>query len=185
MDKKKAIFESTLELVKDNGFHGTPMSLIAKKAGIAAGTIYIYFDSKDELMVELYAYIRTKMVDAMLQNDDEQLPYKERFFNLWLNHCKFYINHPDALCFLEQFTNSPYYLQDNPPKDDERFQKIIKEFTKSGVESGVLKSINYQLLGMIIHGSVISAAKIYLRKIKMSEEELRQVAQIVWDGIKY
>ena len=35
-EKKKAIFESTLELVRENGFHGTPMSLVAKKAGVAA-----------------------------------------------------------------------------------------------------------------------------------------------------
>ena len=37
--KKQAIFESTLELIKDHGFHGAPVSLVAKNAGVAAGTI--------------------------------------------------------------------------------------------------------------------------------------------------
>jgi AcrR family transcriptional regulator len=53
-EKKKAIFESTLELVRENGFHGTPMSLVAKKAGVAAGTIYHYFESKDALIIALH-----------------------------------------------------------------------------------------------------------------------------------
>ena len=44
-DKREAILKSTLELIKDNGFHGTPISLIAKNAGVASGTIYHYFPS--------------------------------------------------------------------------------------------------------------------------------------------
>src|SRR5690606_31556619 len=62
-DKKKAIFESTLELIKENGFHGTPMSLVAKNACVAAGTIYHYFKSKDELICELYAYNRGRIIE--------------------------------------------------------------------------------------------------------------------------
>ena len=49
-DKRTAIFESTLALVREQGFHGTPMSQVAKKAGVAAGTLYLYFESKDHLI---------------------------------------------------------------------------------------------------------------------------------------
>ncbi|PTS95622.1 TetR family transcriptional regulator, partial [Pedobacter sp. HMWF019] len=56
--KRDAILNSTLELVKSHGFHGAPMSQIAKNANVAAGTIYHYFDSKETLIIELY--IRTK-----------------------------------------------------------------------------------------------------------------------------
>ena len=49
-DKKQAIFESTLALIRDHGFHGAPMSLVAKNAGVAAGTIYHYFESKEALL---------------------------------------------------------------------------------------------------------------------------------------
>ena len=49
--KRKAILKSTLELIKDNGFHGTPISLIAKNAGVASGTIYHYFPSKDAIIM--------------------------------------------------------------------------------------------------------------------------------------
>jgi TetR/AcrR family transcriptional repressor of multidrug resistance operon len=182
-DKKRAIFKSTLELVKDNGFHGTPMSLIAKKAGVAAGTIYVYFESKDALMIELFSYIRAKMIEAILVDDNEDADFKERFFSIWLNHCFFYINNPDMVYFLEQYTNSPYYHRDDK-KDADKFQKVLEAFVKTGIENGFLKEIDHHLLGLFVHGSVISAAKIYLKKLKIGKDELRQVAQIVWDGIK-
>ncbi|WP_226390542.1 TetR/AcrR family transcriptional regulator [Penaeicola halotolerans] len=79
-EKKKLVFESALELIKENGFHGSPMSMVAKKAGVAAGTIYTYFESKDELIVELYYYIKSKMLNEISEKDDPSLPFQERFF---------------------------------------------------------------------------------------------------------
>jgi AcrR family transcriptional regulator len=53
LDKKTLILETTLDLISENGFHGTPISMIAEKAGIGAGTIYRYFENKEDLINEL------------------------------------------------------------------------------------------------------------------------------------
>ena len=47
-DKRTAILQATLRLISENGFHGTAMSKVAKEAGVSAGIIYHYFDSKDD-----------------------------------------------------------------------------------------------------------------------------------------
>ena len=183
-DKKKAIFESTLALVKEKGFHGTPMSQIAKNAGVAAGTIYHHFDSKDTLIMELYIYIRDKMLTSMLQDDHEAMDYKERFFNFWISHCLFYIQNPNALFFMEQFVNSPYSKRD-PLQENERFQITFRDLIQAGVENGILKPINHLILSSLIHGSVVNASKINLcRKVDIGQAELKEIAQVMWDGIK-
>ncbi|GAB3814713.1 hypothetical protein GCM10028895_08070 [Pontibacter rugosus] len=107
-EKKKAILETTLELIKEHGFHGTPMSLVAKKAGVAAGTIYHYFESKDELICEVFSYIMQKATLALHQGGLAEMSYKDKFFNLWVNLYEFYRNNPNVLVFFEQFVNSPY-----------------------------------------------------------------------------
>jgi AcrR family transcriptional regulator len=183
-DKKKAIFESTLVLVKENGFHGTPMSQIAKKAGVAAGTIYHHFDSKDTLIMELYAYIKDKMLHSLLQDDREEMDYKDRFFNFWISHCLFYIQNPNYLYFMEQFVNSPYSNR-NPLQDSERFGHTFRDLVITGVEKGILKPINPMILSSLIHGSIVNASKIHLcRKINMGESELNQIAEAIWDGMR-
>lgn len=50
---KRIIMETALELFAANGFHSTTISRIAKKAGIATGLVYNYFNSKEELMDEI------------------------------------------------------------------------------------------------------------------------------------
>ena len=52
--KQDDILEAALELIAERGFHGAPISMIAKKAGVGEGTIYIYFENKDALINELY-----------------------------------------------------------------------------------------------------------------------------------
>jgi AcrR family transcriptional regulator len=54
-DKREAVLLAAMELVGEHGFHGSPMALIAEQAGVAAGTIYRFFDSKDTLIKEIHA----------------------------------------------------------------------------------------------------------------------------------
>ena len=55
-DKREAVMRAALELVGEHGFHGSPMAMIASRAGVAAGTIYRYFESKDVLIMETYGF---------------------------------------------------------------------------------------------------------------------------------
>jgi len=51
LDKKKCIIQSALDLIQENGFHASPVSQVAKNAGVAASTIYTYFENKDALII--------------------------------------------------------------------------------------------------------------------------------------
>lgn len=183
-DKKSAIFESTLTLVRENGFHGTPMSQIAKKAGVAAGTIYHHFDSKDTLILELFDHVVNQMLNSLLQADAEEMDFKERFFNFFISHCLFYIEHPNALFFMEQFVNSPYNNRQTL-QENERVQGTFRHLIQYGVTHHLLKSLDYRIICSLVHGAVVSAAKIHLcRKIPLDREELNNIAGVLWDGIK-
>ena len=49
-EKRKLILDTALELFAENGFHGTSISHISKKAGISKGLVYNYFESKEEIL---------------------------------------------------------------------------------------------------------------------------------------
>jgi AcrR family transcriptional regulator len=49
-DRKKQILAAAVEVFAERGFHRTRVSDIAKRAGVAYGLIYHYFDSKDAVL---------------------------------------------------------------------------------------------------------------------------------------
>ena len=51
-DKKKRILDAALKLFIENGIDNTSISLISKEAGVAAGTLYLYFENKVDLIGE-------------------------------------------------------------------------------------------------------------------------------------
>ncbi|GHA59296.1 TetR/AcrR family transcriptional regulator [Pontibacter akesuensis] len=181
--KKKAILDTTLELIREHGFHGTPMSLVAKKAGVAAGTIYHYFESKDALICNVFSYIMTNAIEAMQQNDSESLPYKYRFYNLWLNLYRFYSHNPNVLIFFEQFVNSPYQKLMHDTKQD-KIRQHLNLFMAQGVRDGFLREANPEVLSVLVLGNIITTAKMMrLRHVSITEQELLQIREIIWDGM--
>jgi TetR/AcrR family transcriptional regulator, multidrug resistance operon repressor len=136
-DRRKAILKSTLELIKKNGFHGTPVSLIAKNAGVASGTIYHYFPSKDAIIMELHYQIQKDMVAAMFTDGNTKKEYKQQFFEGWINLCKYFINNPSSLIFTEKFI-SYTYAQIASGKDAIGSVSKFNDFFQLGLDKGYL-----------------------------------------------
>src|SRR5690242_12712168 len=53
-DKREAILAAALRLIARLGLHAAPMSAVAREAGVAAGTLYLYFPSKEAMINALY-----------------------------------------------------------------------------------------------------------------------------------
>ena len=53
-ETRRRILEAALDLFRENGFEATTMRDIAKKAGVALGAAYYYFDSKDAIVMAFY-----------------------------------------------------------------------------------------------------------------------------------
>jgi len=182
--KKEAILQSTLELIKDNGFHGTPISMIAKHAGVASGTIYHYFSSKDEIIMELNRKIKGEMVAAMFTEGSTKKEYKQQFFDGWINLCKYFINNPEALFFHEQFNSSPFAKIASKKNGKGTISKF-NEFFQLGMDKGYLKKMEYLLIASAVFGCITATAKYHVTgRFGFKDADLCKIANIIWDGIK-
>ncbi len=68
MDKREKILKAALHLFVEFGFHGTPTSKIANKAGVANGTLFHYFATKEALIIALYIDIKQQMGCFIAEN---------------------------------------------------------------------------------------------------------------------
>src|SRR5882757_6005630 len=64
-DKRERILQAAVKVFARSGFHATRVSEVAKAAGVADGTIYLYFDSKESLLVSLFEDRVSKLLAFM------------------------------------------------------------------------------------------------------------------------
>ena len=76
-EKKAQIREASLELFATEGYHGTSISKIARKAGISKGLLYNYFDSKEDVIRNILEDGIDKMIESLDMNKDGVLESHE------------------------------------------------------------------------------------------------------------
>ncbi len=161
MDKKQAILKSVLKLVNREGFYHLNMKKIAQEAGIAAGTIYLYFKGKEELINALYGMIVTEFNEHVLMGYKEGRSVKENFFEMIDRAINFYLKDPDNFSFIEQYTYAPFLFKEN---QDENFMLLlpIYKMMREGKKQGTIRNIPDAVLLALIHGPMNTIIKLHL-----------------------
>lgn len=183
-DKRSAILKATMELITEHGFHATPMSMIAKQAGVAAGTIYNYFPSKEVLINQLYAELKEGMGNALIEGSAGSSNLRERFFQLYNNLFRYFTENPAEFMFLEQYSNSPF-LSQLGENENPHFQQSVLDFLANGMEVGILRNLEIELISGLVYGHVVAVAKLQLSgRLEITEGRLEKAAQSCWDSVK-
>ncbi|WP_277057176.1 TetR/AcrR family transcriptional regulator [Trichlorobacter lovleyi] len=192
-DKRELLLQATLELVATHGFHGAPCAAIAEQAGVAAGTIYRYFESKDVLIVELYAELEGRITTALMSGYKANQPIRDRFLHLAIGILKYFITHSLEFKYIEQFHNSPYgtaHRRDNllgntESSDAVRKCDIYKQLFTEGLELQVIKNLPMPLLFDLAFGPIVSVARNHiLGFIRLDDALIEQIAEACWDSLK-
>ena len=182
VDKRESIVRAALELIAERGFRQTPMSLIAKQAGASAGIIYHYFASKDELILELYRYVKSDLSRAILAVDREDLPFAQRFQALWLSMFRYCESHPYETAFLEQYETSAEWQ--NAPFVEEQAD-LLRILEQARVQH-VIKDLPIAVITELTMGMAIRLARLAAAGLlTIDDEMLDRTARACWDAIAH
>lgn len=183
-DKRTAILNATLILVSEHGFHGTPMSKVAEEAGVGAGTIYRYFDSKEALINELFLELKREISQAMMEGINPEASTEEIFRKAWLNTFNYCVKNPQKMIFLEQYYNSPFLTPETEAATQEYMEPVLSVFQAS-VEKGEIKNIPFEMVSTFVHDVTIAHAKRHISgALVMDKANLEIAVQACWDAVK-
>ncbi len=145
--KKVLIFNAVLDIMKEQGVRSNiKISDIASKAQIGKGTVYEYFDNKDQIITESIAYLMEKSMDIILNiNEEQELNFKDSLINLIhriINTIS--INGNIHSMFISQNIGSmlsPDMKKQLMVKLNEmrlKFDEIFNTFFEKGIKEGIL-----------------------------------------------
>jgi TetR/AcrR family fatty acid metabolism transcriptional regulator len=80
VDKRRLILDSAIHVFAEQGFHHCRVSDVADDAGVAYGLVYHYFDSKEEILNQLFTERWQLMLDAITEIDSQQIPARDKLY---------------------------------------------------------------------------------------------------------
>ncbi len=94
LEKRKAILAAAIELIAEQGL-SAPTSKIAQAAGVAEGTLFTYFETKERLLNDLYLALKRGEREETMHDYPLQASLEERVRYFWNTSVAFGVNHPD------------------------------------------------------------------------------------------
>jgi len=186
-DKRKDIMQAALELIAEQGFHGSPMAMIAERAGVGAGTIYRYFESKDALIAAIFSELEKTVVEFLKQGYSVDRPLRERFIHLSTMIIRYFMDHAMHFRFIEQYMNSPYGVTLRrerllgKARDIDLFRHLLQE----GIDGKSLKDLPLTLHFALAFGPILALLRDQiLGFVELDDGLIRKAVEACWDAVR-
>jgi len=186
--KKQRIQEAAIRIMAEHGYHGTTVSQIARAAGVADGTIYLYFENKDDLLIKTIDEIMDRFISeglAILEKTASPMEKLKKFAELHLENlgadeelaCIFQIELRHNLHFMKIFSETRM----------RKYFSYLEGFIAQAQDAGEIRGdIDPWLTAKIIFGALDEAATNWL--LRKKDYNLITVAaptlDILFNGIR-
>jgi TetR/AcrR family transcriptional regulator, fatty acid metabolism regulator protein len=155
-DKRRRIIDAAVKVFAEKGFFGAKVSEIADAAGVADGTIYLYFKSKDDILISLFQEKMSEIV-KQLQAILSELPDPETKMRRYvIEHLKLVARQPELMQVLTvELRQSARFIKEYSPKAFARYLAVIGMIIEEGQRAGVFrKDIDAGILRRALFGLI-------------------------------
>lgn len=183
LSKIKDMQNATMKLVIKTGFMGLKMADVAKEAGIATGTVYIYYKNKEALINDVYIETKREIISQIIVNDDIS-DFYSIFRKVWFKYFLFCYHNPEKMMFVDQFLYSGYI-------NDEVYDNVVSLYApiyllmKKAQAENIIKVVDVEVFKSHLEGAIHETIKMMIkRKIAYSDELAEVCFQMAWDALK-
>lgn len=156
--KRELIIDTAAQLFSEFGFHEVNMDLVARKAGIAKGTIYNYFKSKEDLYFAINETRLNRLITELEKKFKEQVSVVDDLKGFTIHLFMFLLKYKD---FFLIFQRTRLKKQTLKSKNLEllivRLKEMLSEILKEGVEKNIFKNLDVCFTSDLILGMIYSA----------------------------
>lgn len=124
------IFAATERLMAEKGLHALSMQKIAREAGISAGSIYVYFKNKEELLELLARHLFEKYQREISKNLDFTASAFTLYRQMWWNLWNALLENPDTTLNMYQYKSLPTFycvIQEYESSEGDAWYKFCEQ----------------------------------------------------------
>jgi TetR/AcrR family fatty acid metabolism transcriptional regulator len=156
MDKYQRILDAAISVFAEQGFFQSTIAQIAKAAGVADGTIYLYFKNKDDILVQFYRYKTRQIFERFRDAVNQPETAEEKLRCLICVHLQEFQKDRNMAIVYQAETHQNRRLGHDQIKEmSKMYRDIISEVVELGQEEGSIRKDLYMgIVKRFINGAV-------------------------------
>jgi len=186
-EKYQRILDAAVEVIAERGYFNSPVSAIAKRAGVADGTIYLYFKSKDDVLrtaideafVKFYRQVEEGF--ARLTGPKEQLEFLAEL------HLESYqVNRSMAVLMQTEMRQSAKFIAEFSHKHLVRYIQVVREVIRRGQQEGIFRQdVSDGVVAHCMFGAIdeLLSSAVFTGRTYEPKVTARQVMDVLMNGI--
>ena len=167
--KYHQILEAAVKVFARQGFHQSTVAEIAKEAGVADGTIYLYFKNKDDILVQFFSFRAKQVFVSFREEVDRAQTSVDKLRNLVRRHLAEFQRDRDGAVVYQVETHQNSRLAEAQIREmSQMYRDLISEIVEQGQQEGTIrKDLYVGLVKRFIIGAVDEVINTWLH----SDEE--------------
>ena len=185
-EKYEAIIDAAVRVISANGYKNAPVNKIARAAGVAGGTVYLYFDSKEEMMVDVFREFLGSFIEEIRVEMAEIKDSAKKLKKLVEAHLsKLEANYNLAFVCLVELRQPDQMLREATGEILRRYFQLIEEVVEEGQANGTFNPrLNKYLVRQMIFGTLdeIVTSWVYHRHPGLAAQA-PEVYEMIFNGL--
>ncbi len=188
-DKRRHILEAAVEVFANAGFHKSRVSDVARAANVADGTIYLYFKSKDEILLSIFEEAMAEMIEAV----EEKLAPLDDPFEMLRTFTEFHMDRVErrrsvAKVLQVELRLSNTFMRQYKPTKLKQYLDIVGQIVEDGQARGLMRNdVNPIIVRRALFGALDEIAMQWILTPAARyglRESASQIADIFTSGLR-
>ncbi len=139
-DKRRRIIDAAVEVFAEKGFFGAKVSEVAKRADVADGTIYLYFKSKDDILISLFEEKMEGIIGRLTEILDQVEDPRQKMRRYIMEHLELVSQQPHLMQVLTvELRQSARFIKEYRPQGFKKYLEVIGAILEEGQAKGVFR----------------------------------------------
>ena len=182
-DKRNGILDAATHVFAERGLSAAPTSEISKRAGVAEGTLFTYFETKSDLINALYRAIKSELADAMMSGFPRKKSVRTRLRHVWDGYVNWGVTNPKQRRVLAQLQVSGMLSKESIAAGGAPFVEM-QNTIRDAIDQHILRvDVPIEMISKMLAALAEAAMDLIALKPAMANKYRNGGFEIYWAGI--
>jgi AcrR family transcriptional regulator len=182
-EKRSALLAAAIDLFSENGIDSTPTAAISKAAGVAEGSLFTYFKSKDGLVNALYLELKAELAQELMEGFPRDGSIAKKLKHLWDRHLAWCAASPKKMRALDRLLLSNRLDDASRAQGAEPFRDLDVAVQRA-VEDGTLRDVSLPFLHQIFAAMVTATLQMVATDPAEDAKYCREGFEVLWNAVR-